>query len=363
MNYQEFKERLIADVETQIKEQKLDVKLIQQEVRKNNDVLLDGLMLKGDSDIAPTIYLNDLYKKGYQEGKPMEGLVSEVLECMQDSVIQQMSGVAQQLHWDTLKNKVIFQVIGAEGNPDAYKRIPARKEQDMLLTYRILLDASKDVMASFQVDQTMHERLGVSEEELYQAAIRNMPELVPPMLQNMETMLDEILSDTPSQVISLDDSLQKLEKGGMMYVLTNPQKMYGAANVFYPDVMDKIAQAFDNDMIVLPSSIHEVILLPYDKSMQIQELKNMVEEINANQVAPQDRLTNQVYIYDKEEKQLMIADKWQEQKLEKGRKPRQSMKDALKVTAGTPNKKSLDATMENQNPKRKMQKQAKRMKR
>ena len=325
MNYQEFKEKLIIDVEKQIKEQKLSVKLVQQEVRKNNDVLLDGLVLKGESAIAPTIYFNDLYK-AYQEGEPMEGLVLEVLECMQDLPLQQVSDVAQQLHWDELKGKVIFQVIGAEENQAVYKRTPTRKEQDMLLTYRILLDTGEHGMASFQVDQMVHEQLGVSEEELYQAAICNMPELVPPTFQSMEAVFDEILSDTPNQVISLDDSLQKLEKNKEMYVLTNPKKMYGAANVFYPGVMDKIAQAFDNDMIVLPSSLHEAILLPYDKTMQIQEFKNMVKEINANQVAPQDRLTNQVYIYDKEEKQLMIADKWQEQKLEKGRKPRQAMR-------------------------------------
>lgn len=318
MNYQEFKERLLADVKTRTQQQNVDVELIQQEVRKNNHTLLDGLMLKGESNVAPTVYFNDLYN-AYQKGETMEHLVLHVMECIQDPFAQQVFDVSQQLQWDVLKDKVIFQVIGAEENRDIHKRIPARKEQDMLLSYRIMLDAGENGMASLLVDQTLQKRLGVSEEELYQAAICNMPVLLPPTFQSMEAVFDEILTDTPNKVISLDDSLQNIEKGGMMYVLTNPQKMYGAANIFYPDVMDKIAQAFDNNMIVLPSSLHEAILIPYDKSMQIQELKNMVKEINANQVAPQDRLTNQVYVYDKEEKQLIIADKWQEQKLEKDR--------------------------------------------
>ncbi len=49
---------------------------------------------------------------------------------------------------------------------------------------------------------------------------------------------------------------------------------------------------------ILPSSIHETIVVPDDGNTKRQDLEAMVKAVNQNQVAPEERLTNSVYHYD-----------------------------------------------------------------
>ena len=58
---------------------------------------------------------------------------------------------------------------------------------------------------------------------------------------------------------------------------------------------------------VLPSSIHETIIVPKNASMNATELKNMVMEINGKEVSPDEVLTDSVYEYDARSKTLTIA--------------------------------------------------------
>jgi len=329
MDYQEFKKALNTEFEEQIKQLGLERELGFDKVVKNNGVCMDGIVLKGESNIAPTVYANQLYQE-YENGRNVEDIVFDTLRHLQRDMKIQDLDLERCTEWEFVKENVIFQVIGGEENQDRQGNSPFRKEEDLILTYRVLLEAGEKGMASYLLTNAMQENLGVTEEGLYQAAVSNMPRLLPPVLMNMENVIEEMLSDTVvEKTDSLDEMLAEIKKDDGMYVLSNTQKCFGAAYAFYPEVIDKIAKAFDKDIIVLPSSIHETILVPHMPGADLAEFKAMVTEINETQVSPEEVLANQVYVYDKVEKKLMIGDDWKMQKLKKELQPKQSIKDSL----------------------------------
>ncbi|MBR0482275.1 MAG: hypothetical protein IJJ48_07380 [Firmicutes bacterium] len=92
-----------------------------------------------------------------------------------------------------------------------------------------------------------------------------------------------------------------------MFVLSTTDRNLGAAALFYPGIKEKIGDLFGRDYFVLPSSVHEVLILPDNGVMAPSELALMVKEINANEVGPQDRLCNRVFRFRTETQELTVA--------------------------------------------------------
>lgn len=330
MDYQEFKGRMIAEMEAAAERNGMNVTLEEKTITKINDVQLDAVVLRGEGNVAPTVYLNNLYQ-AYENGEDIETIAAEVVPNAMVNPFGHDLNVGQQMEWDDIKDKVFFHAMGEAENHEYQKNIPTREELDLLLAYRVLLSDDEAGRASFQITDGILNRLGVTEEELYQTAAQNMSTLFPAEIKSMSEMIMGLYEDTQGDLGDLDDVLESLPKETGMYVLSNSQKYYGAATAFYPGVMDKIADSFDTDMFVLPSSIHETILIPRypEMEMSVADLKNMVSEINATQVGPEEVLKDQVYVFDKDEKKLMIGDVWQAQKQEKDRSEKKSIKERL----------------------------------
>jgi hypothetical protein len=91
-----------------------------------------------------------------------------------------------------------------------------------------------------------------------------------------------------------------------MYVLSNPVRSFGAACIVYPEVLDMAGQVLGEDYYVLPSSVHEVVLVPVSKSMEPGEMDAMVMEINQTQVAEEEILSDHAYLYQRDAKSLVM---------------------------------------------------------
>ena len=92
-----------------------------------------------------------------------------------------------------------------------------------------------------------------------------------------------------------------------MYVLSNSSKVFGAASILYPDVLKNFAEKLDRDLYILPSSVHEVILLPKRSETEWETLQEMVKEVNATQLEEVEILSDSVYSYTKKDDCLLPA--------------------------------------------------------
>ena len=96
-----------------------------------------------------------------------------------------------------------------------------------------------------------------------------------------------------------------------MYVATVPDKISGAGVIAYQEFMDQAAEKLGGDFYILPSSIHEILLVKDDGNVDFKDLKAMVEEVNATQVAPEEKLTDSVYHYDSKDHIFELAEKFE----------------------------------------------------
>ncbi len=165
--------------------------------------------------------------------------------------------------------------------------------------------------------------LGVSQEQLHQDALKSSAEIMPAQMQKLSEVIAE-MTGMPTE--ALEGSVPPL------YVLSNEEKVKGASALFYPDMMESCTREMGGDYYVLPSSVHEVLLLADDGSMRSAELKDMVSSINGEVVEPADVLTDQVYHYDAKDRIFELGEKFEARQAEKeaGREGRASVLKDLK---------------------------------
>lgn len=188
------------------------------------------------------------------------------------------------LDWNFAKDKLYVIVRNAKNVP--YGAIKTQFE-DLALTYHVELEEDGDEHASLVVGDGLLKAWGVSQEELHEIAIENCKRTRPELLESLNVM------------VGFPDF------GPTTVVITNTKCMYGAACLFYPGVIERLAKTFNGDFVVLPSSVHEVIAVPAEN---VDDLIDMVRQINQAEVSPSDRLSDNVYrYYSNENKLKMVA--------------------------------------------------------
>ena len=135
----------------------------------------------------------------------------------------------------------------------------------------------------------------LSLETLHQTAFSNIKTLLPAELKTMNVVIHELLEEP------FDESEEDC-----MYVLTNPIRTFGAACILYEGVLEDIGNQLNENFYILPSSIHEVIIVPESKSPNRVELEEMIHEINETQVAVEEVLSDKAYYYSRKEKRLIL---------------------------------------------------------
>jgi len=335
INYQAFESAVIEEIKS--RNIQVDIKPVRMFSSTRGEE--EGLKLIGADGLESIISVAEMYRQ-YKMGAGVKEMVSTALKKIAEKELDKEFGgyfaEKEEMEWESVKDKVIFCLTGEETNRERKADIPTRQEMDMLITYRIVFDEGEK--ESVQITKELQQQLGVTEEELYQKAMKNMQHSFPVKLKTMDDVMEEIegiMGEGESK--TFDNSLQNIDKEQEMYILTNQDKYYGAATIFYPNVMEQVAEAFGQNMIILPSSCHEVILTKGENvgKADIEKLTSMVKEINEALVVPEEQLSNQVYMYDRTTKRIQIAQNWlTDKKKEKGMGGKLSIKEALEDKKG-----------------------------
>ncbi|MBQ6903291.1 MAG: hypothetical protein IJQ26_02115 [Lachnospiraceae bacterium] len=234
----------------------------------------------------------------------------------------------------SVKDKINCRLINAEHNAEYLSDKPHTMMDDLAVTYHVDLGETEQGHATTPVTNILMKQYGIDTDELHDVAIRNMDVLSPMSFKTMsETMAELMLPDMLSGGMSREEATDmvkgmfppELDRG--MYVLTNQSKHHGAAVILNPKTMDEITEKVGKEYYILPSSIHEVLIVPKRDGMELKDLEGMVRDVNGTQVAPHERLSDHVFAYDIKAHELFRADKSTERAQEK--KP--SISDALKT--------------------------------
>ena len=266
---------------------------------------------RGDGLAAPVLNLEPHFQ-GMKNFKTYENVVSDMLEKA-ETVLRDMPqvGLADLDKYDRVKEGLIMQVISVKGNEERLAGMPHRNMEDMAVVYRVMMDSPyRGGEMSFLVTNSIMQGYGITPEQLYADASYNMSQNI----QYSIRPLFNVLADM--NPVFADDPMP--EPDNTLFVCTNERGMYGAGAVAHPEFMDEAAKKLQGNFFVLPSSIHEVLLLKDDGHTDYHALLDMVTAINATEVQPQDRLTDNVYHVDAVERVFETAKHFNERQMEKG---------------------------------------------
>ncbi len=259
----------------------------------SSDPLLSCSFPPGDQTLH--YHPSSLYQQ-YLQGIPLALLISRI----QDELLSP----SLNLPFQEVASRIIFKLVSTKQETTWLEQIPHHPLCDLAITYCLHLEQTSTCLSTAQITYAHCRRWEILPHQLHVLALKNTPHLLPPKLALLGQIVQQLMQGMPFESTSAQTSLLS-EEGP--YVLTNTAHTLGAAAVLYPGVLEKFGEQVQADFYVLPSSIHEVVLLPCVLGMDVQNLQRIVQEINESQVLPKDRLSNRIYVFRRQEKQLFLC--------------------------------------------------------
>lgn len=266
--------------------------VIARQERKNNSVVLDGIMLQqGNERVAPNIYLNHYFSR-YCSGESAEQIADQILLLCAEKRIE-MTKLTEKLDFskEYIRNHLYYRLVSRERNSELLQEIPHGLYLNLAVVYYWVVYEDGEQLGSIMMTLGQMERLGLTEDELMQLAKENTPKLFPLTTKRMEEVVGELIQrqvDFP------------------VWVLSNEKGINGAACLMYPGVLEQLEEKMQGSFYVLPSSIHELIVIPGNAGLA-ERLCEMVYCINRTQVPEEDILSDAIYYYDAEEKDFHVV--------------------------------------------------------
>ncbi len=274
-------------------------KVIIMEVCKNNGVKKKGLMVKTkDCNMAPTVYLEEFYGE-YKRGKTLEEIAEAVIGVYRNNDRFQEFHIEDFKDFKQMKSQLVLRAVNYEKNAEMLKNTPYVMFLDLAIVPYISFPVDESNWGSILVKNEHLELWGITGENVMKTAAENTPKLMPPQIRKMEDTIRQLLEaggrEEAKEYENLLEEIEESDNKVPMYVLTNPKNLYGATCMVYDGVIEMFAEEMGEDIYILPSSIHEVILLPVSKALSSAELKAMVQEINMTQIPIEEILSDCVY--------------------------------------------------------------------
>lgn len=304
MNFEAFMESIKKHIKEYLPESYQDAQVTIREQQKLNNRYMGLTVIRPGDDRIPTINLTDLYRQSYENPKFR---LTDVLEQISQIIQREPErfDVSRLTQYEEAKKHLFMRVSNIEENLQVLGGVPYIERADLAITFHIAVEENEAGRASAIVTNNMMENFGVTRNQLYKDALENSSFIAPVMIDNLGEVVGRMEIEEMEARGASEEEIRKAEERiyvesqyNPMFVVTNETLLYGGSAIFYPGVMDQLGEVLNGDFFILPSSVHETLVVPDNGRISCHELKAMVMAINEKEVAPEDRLADEVYHYD-----------------------------------------------------------------
>ncbi len=289
MDYSMFKDVLLEALKERFGE---DSNISYNRVLKNNGIVLDGICVKrSDSKISPTVYVNDYYQD-FLGGRDLDDICTTVEKLITENEITEEIDVDELIDFDRIKDNIVFKLINYAQNEELLQTVPYRKYLDLAVVYYIIVSNDLFEGASILINNNHLKLWNITGEEIDEIAKENSPVVLKAELKSMADVFNELLLREGECDFDLTSECN-------MYVLSNSEKMFGAAAILYENIISDFSEKLGCDLYILPSSVHEVIIVPSDSVEFSDKLDEMICEVNETQLPRSEVLSDHFYYYSK----------------------------------------------------------------
>ena len=290
MDYKSFTEKIVYLLQERMG---ADYSVKVTNVTKNNDIRLTGVIMMKDSDrISPTIYLEEPYRQ-YCSGIAMREIADRIVELHRERLQDVDLNIDFFREFGRVRDRIFHKLISYEKNRKLLQDIPHVRWCDLAVVFYYAVDESILGRASILIHNSHLTMWEQTADALFRIAQHNMKQYMPELLIPMRKLVEEMTGVKLEQTEEVK-----------MYVLTNQAKLNGASAMLYSDKIGELADTLQTDLMILPSSVHEVLLLPDDREQQYDFYRQMVEEVNTTQVEPEEILSYNLYRYRREKAEI-----------------------------------------------------------
>lgn len=291
MNYEVFKKNLMAAVEAELESQGIEGITLKNEEIMSPDGMTDRLIVGiPGSNISMAYRLQEIYNDydGDIESKA-ENLVESIKENLK--VKEKEADVKSFItDFDQAKENLMFRLI--PGDSPVLKEAPYKSFTDkMALVVNLQLDSFSDDhgRACVMVDNALMDIYGVSKDELFEIAQENSLKKEPIKINTLNSMVAMMMNDPEYEAPA---------NAPTVLVVSNESGFHGAAVIGYPDTLDQIKEKVGGDFYLIPSSVHEFLIMKDDGTINPNTLNSMVRDVNTNVLNPRDILADECFHYD-----------------------------------------------------------------
>ncbi len=315
MSYEEFAEKIKKSLECYFDDGSC-VRLCS--VKKNNGIERCGVsMFSNNCNLSPTVYLEEYYTR-YEQGEVPAQLIHEIITIFEENRNKGNFDIGFFTEFDGVRDRIMCKLINAKMNEDLLEMVPHIRYMDLAIVFFYLFpdeDSEErfgrpelDSRASILIYRSHLEVWGKTVDDLKNAAYENNRRMLDPGMLKM----DDVMRRLMERDSTYRDCVNILEYENItlpremvyfgqvmpqMYILTNKQRHYGATVMLYDGILKKVSEKIGSGYYVIPSSIHEVIVVPDGPETSVGFLKYLVKEVNRTELARTEVLSDSVYYY------------------------------------------------------------------
>ena len=300
MDFDEFKSTLMDLVSKEVEDRGLEDISLKLTTVDSPDGMTERLMVSvGESKMSMAFRLKEIYRD-VENGEDIDHAVFKIVNTIEDniSVVKTKEADVKSFvtDYDKVKDHTYLRMI--PGDSPVLKDTPHKMIEDMALVVNIHLDSFSDEngRSVVVVSKPLMDMYGIDEAQLFADAEKNS-------LAN-EPMVFTPLGDMIKNLIQAEKLPTPEDVGIITYIATNKSGFQGAAVAGYPDFCEKAAETIGGSFYMLPSSVHEFILIKDDGTPKAKDLNKMVKNVNETVLEARDFLSDQCYHYDAKTKVL-----------------------------------------------------------
>lgn len=285
MNIKEFSEKACTEIA-----KILGKEVRYQEVDKLNGSKHHGIMIhESGNNITPTMYLETFYNM-YLETEDWKDTLNRIITAYQSKKFPKCLDMEWFEDFEKVQGLIFHKLINLKANTTLLADVPHTRYLDFAIIYCVRFEDDELGYGSILIHNNHLERWNCTTQDLARLASENTPQLYPLAISNMKSVLQDFMGGTDAFPLGEEDHFP-------MYIMSNTQKVNGATAILYKDALKGFADSIHSDVVILPSSVHEVILLSLQENDNVKELRNMVYEVNRSELAKEDFLSDNVYLY------------------------------------------------------------------
>lgn len=296
MLYEEF----IEDVRKALYERMDSITVIEEEILKNNGLRHPSLLIKEEGEkLGVNFYPYMLFLQYSRNEITISEIADQIIESYKREKRYFNFDISDLSDYGLMKYFIKGRLINTEKNQELLSTLPHRSFLDLSIIYT--LDIKPIIgreTGSIKISNDLMNSWAVDEETLYRQMMENMEILNEGTVKSMESVMEELLALEPMLLPSYFP----------LYVVTNPTKMHASIEILNKKLLEKASTMLGGDFYIIPSSIHECLLLPSrGNEADTIHFRSMLQEVNDFHVAGDEILSYSLYLFRQETGEIEIA--------------------------------------------------------